>query len=155
MSHNPRVTVAESGRGRYQNDVTIGTMQFIADEPPSVGGDGAGPNPYDFLLAALGSCTNMTVKMYADRKGWPLDRLETHLRHAKVHSEEGSDGGSSTAKVDRIERHVVIDGALDSEQRARLMEIADRCPVHRTLHSQISIVTTAADPKEQSGEAPR
>ena len=129
MSHNPRVTVAESGRGRYQNDVTIGTMRFIADEPPSVGGDGAGPNPYDYLCAALGACTSITLRMYADRKKWPLERVEVDVDHRRVHGR------------DHFDRSLTLRGALDASQRERLLEIADRCPVHRSLEGTAVITT--------------
>jgi putative redox protein len=123
------VTVAESGRGRYQNDVTIGTMRFIADEPPSVGGDGAGPNPYDYLCAALGACTSITLRMYADRKKWPLERVEVDVDHRRVDGQ------------DHFDRSLVLRGALDASQRKRLLEIADRCPVHRSLEGTAVITT--------------
>jgi len=121
--------VAESGRGRYQNDVTIGTMRFIADEPPSVGGDGAGPNPYDYLCAALGACTSITLRMYADRKKWPLERVEVDVDHRRVDGQ------------DHFDRSLVLRGALDASQRKRLLEIADRCPVHRSLEGTAVITT--------------
>lgn len=149
------VVVSDAGEGVFPQWISAGPRHRLrADEPASVGGTDTGPNPYDYLLAALGSCTNMTIKMYADRKGWAIDRLETHLRHAKVHAEDGSDSGGRNAKIDRIDRQLVIEGSLDREQRARLLEIADKCPVHRTLHSQISIVTTVADGGESGGEVP-
>ena len=121
--------MAESGRGRYQNDVTIGTMQLIADEPPSVGGDGAGPNPYDYLCAALGACTSMTLRMYADRKKWPLERVEVDVDHRRVDGQ------------DHFDRSLTLRGALDASQRERLLEIADRCPVHRSLEGTAVITT--------------
>ena len=123
------MTVAESGRGRYQNDVTIGTMQLIADEPLSVGGDGAGPNPYDYLCAALGACTSMTLRMYADRKKWPLERVEVDVDHRRVDGQ------------DHFDRSLTLRGALDASQRERLLEIADRCPVHRSLEGTAVITT--------------
>ena len=123
------MTVAESGRGRYQNDVTIGTMQLIADEPPSVGGDGAGPNPYDYLCAALGACTSITLRMYADRKKWPLERVEVDVDHRRVDGQ------------DHFDRSLTLRGTLDASQRERLLEIADRCPVHRSLEGTAVITT--------------
>ena len=130
------MTVAESGRGRYQNDVAIGTMRFIADEPPSVGGDGAGPNPYDYLCAALGACTSITLRMYADRKNWPLERVEVDVDHRRVDGQ------------DHFNRSLTLRGALDASQRERLLAIADRCPVHRSLEGT-AVVTT-----EMFGVAP-
>lgn len=129
MSHNPRVTIAESGRGRYQNSVTIGTFQFIADEPVSAGGDGTGPNPYDYLCAALGSCTSITLRMYADRKQWPLEQIEVEVNHRRL------DGR------DHFDRMLTLRGPLDDAQRRRLMDIADRCPVHRSLEGSAMITT--------------
>lgn len=110
------------------------------DEPLGIGDD-TGPAPYDFLLAALGSCTSMTVRMYADRKGWSLDDVAVRLRHSKVHAKDCERCESETGKVDVIERELVIEGDLDDEQRARLLEIADRCPVHRSLHDE-NLITT-------------
>lgn len=129
MSHTPRVTVAESGRGRYANDVTVGRHELVADEPESVGGDDLGPNPYDYLCAALGACTSMTMRMYADRKGWALGRVTVEVDHAK------------RSGVDVFTRVLHVQGDLDAEQRARLREIADRCPVHRTLEANADIET--------------
>ncbi|SDF13729.1 bifunctional alpha/beta hydrolase/OsmC family protein [Thalassobaculum litoreum] len=137
------VVVADAGDGKFPQWIAAGPHHRLrADEPVSVGGTDSGPGPYDFLLAGLGACTNMTLKMYADRKGWTFDRLETRLRHAKVHAEDCADCESREAKIDRIDRVLVIEGDFDADQRAKLREIADRCPVHRTLHSKISIVTT-------------
>lgn len=145
------VLVADAGDGLFPQWVGIGPDHRLrADEPVSVGGTDSGPTPYDLLLAALGTCTNMTIKMYANRKGWPLDRLETHLRHAKIHAEDCAECETEQGKVDQIERRLVIEGSLDKEQKTKLREIADKCPVHRTLHSEISIVTTMDD--EGSGE---
>ncbi|MDF1791608.1 MAG: bifunctional alpha/beta hydrolase/OsmC family protein [Thalassobaculaceae bacterium] len=147
------VVVADAGDGLFPQWIAAGPLHRMrADEPISVGGTDTGPGPYDLLLAALGACTNMTVKMYADRKGWSLDRLETHLRHAKIHAEDCATCETRAGKVDRIDRHLVIEGPLDAVQKAKLREIADKCPVHRTLHSEISIVTTMAG-DETVGEA--
>ena len=125
------LTVAENGAGRYQQTIAVGRHTLIADEPLTAGGTDAGPAPYDFLLAALGSCTSMTLRMYAERKALPLTRVHVTLSHAKV-DVEGT-------RVDRIERVITLDGELTGEQRQRLLEIANKCPVYRTLTSTIEI----------------
>ncbi len=131
-----QVRVDETGEGRYTQAIAAGRHRLVADEPARVGGDDRGPAPYDFLLAALGSCTAMTLRMYAERKELPLDRVVVDLDHDKVDGPEGK-------KVDRIRRVVTIRGdALTAAQRKRLLEIADRCPVHRTLESRVRIETT-------------
>lgn len=124
-----------------QNEVRYGDGQtFVIDEPAAVGGDGAGPDPYTLLLAALGGCISMTVTMYARRKGWPLRRVSVRLRLARVHAKDCAECTRTTdGFVHRIERAVVLEGDLTDEQRARLMEISHKCPVHRTLVSEIVI----------------
>jgi putative redox protein len=133
--------VVSTGAAGYTSGVQIGRHRLIADEPRSVGGADLGPAPYDFLLAGLGACTGMTLRMYADRKQWPLEGVDVQLRHAKIHAADCADCETKDGKIDRIERTITLSGPLDAEQRARLLEIADRCPVHRTLHSEIEIVT--------------
>lgn len=145
------VLVADAGDGLFPQWISAGPHHRLrADEPAAVGGTDTGPSPYDLLLAALGACTNMTIKMYADRKGWAIDRLETHLRHTKIHAEDCAECETRQGKVDRIDRRLVIEGPLDADQKAKLCEIADKCPVHRTLHSEISIVTTMDDEGSQT-----
>jgi putative redox protein len=117
----------------------------MADEPLSLGGSDTGPNPYDYLAASLGACTSMTLRMYADRKGWPLDAATVRLRHRKVHAEDCEECETRTGTVDLIEREIEIEGDLEQLQRQRLVEIADRCPVHRTLHSKIEVITRLKD----------
>lgn len=146
------VVVVDAGEGVFPQWIAAGPNHTLrADEPVSVGGTDSGPGPYDFLLSALGACTNMTIKMYADRKGWTLDRLETHLRHDKIHAEDCAECETKAGTIDRIERRLVIEGPLDADQRAKLREIADKCPVHRTLHSEISIVTILDDASLRGG----
>ncbi len=124
-------------------DVYTGAHHLCADEPRRLGGADRGPNPYELLLAALGACTSMTVRMYAERKSLPLETVEVRLRHARVHAEDCDECESTEGYVDRIERVVHLAGELDEAQHQRLLEIADRCPVHKTLHNEIHIVTTA------------
>ena len=137
------VVVSERDTGRFAQVVSAGRHQFVMDEPLSVGGDDDGPTPYDMLNAALGACTAMTVRMYARRKEWPLTSVRVALVHDKVHAADCEDCDSREGKVDRIVRVVELQGELNDAQRARLIEIADRCPVHRTLHSEVNIVTRA------------
>ncbi|MFB9839663.1 bifunctional alpha/beta hydrolase/OsmC family protein, partial [Actinoallomurus acaciae] len=137
------VTVTESGAGPYGQRVTAGRHVLTADEPEPLGGD-RGPSPYDLLLAALGACTSMTVRMYARRKDWPLDRVSVRLTHTRIHAADCADCETHDGRLDRITRVIRLDGALDEDQRRRLLAIADRCPVHRTLRSEVDIETTEA-----------
>jgi putative redox protein len=136
------VLVRETGQGRFQQEITAGAHRLLADEPNDVGGTDSGPNPYDLLLAALGACTAMTLRLYAERKALRLDRVAVRLRHAKVHAADCENCESRDGRVDRIERGIVLEGELDAQQRARLLEIADKCPIHRTLTSGVDIVTS-------------
>ena len=134
------VIVRGSGDG-FAQEVIAGSHHFRVDEPAAVGGTDSGPTPYDLLLAALGSCTSMTVAIYARRKKWPLERVTVHLRHSRVHAEDCVACETEDAKITVIERDIQLDGTLDEDQRARLLAIADRCPVHLTLTSRIEIRT--------------
>ena len=127
----------------FAQEVEIGSHELHADEPVSYGGTDTGPSPYDLLLAALGSCTSMTIGLYARKRGWPLENITVSLRHSKIHAQDCDDCETKEGKVDRIEREIHLDGSLTEEQRAKLMEIADRCPVHQTLTSEINIKTRA------------
>ena len=135
------VVVAENGRGPYGQDVTVGAHLILADEPEPVGHD-TGASPYDLLLASLGSCTSMTLRMYAERKDWPLDKVAVTLRHSRIHARDCEDCESDSGQLDRIERSIELTGDLDDDQRQRLLQIADRCPVHRTLHGEVDVRTT-------------
>ena len=135
------VEIAEAGSGKFTQHVVIGPHRFAADEPESLGGKDAGPSPYDFLLAALGTCTSMTLRMYADRKQLPLEHVQIRLRHDKVHATDCASCDSQTGRIDRIRREISFTGELTADQRKRLLEIADRCPVHRTLHSEVLVET--------------
>ena len=137
------VVVASTGNGAFEQVLLDGRHTLIADEPKAVGGGDAGPGPYELLLMSLGSCTSMTVHMYAARKKWPLEQVVVRLHHSKVYADDCADCEKPTAKIDRIDRAIEFLGALDAEQRSRLLEIANQCPVHRTLSSRIDIKTTA------------
>lgn len=139
------VVVAENGDGPYGQRVTAGRHVFSADEPVPLGHD-TGPSPYDLLLASLGACTSMTLRMYADRKQWPLAHVSVTLRHSRIHARDCEECEAQSGRLDHVDRVVEVTGDLDDEQRARLLEIADRCPVHKTLHSEISMSTTLEPP---------
>ena len=134
--------VVRTGKEGFRTDVLASGHTLVADEPASVGGTETGPTPYDLLVAGLGACTSMTLRMYADRKGWPLEEVTVRLRHSKVHCEDCEENASGRKpKIDEITREIELAGPLDDLQRSRLLEIADRCPVHRTLESEIRVVT--------------
>ena len=137
--------MAENGRGPYGQDVTVGRHLLLADEPEPVGHD-TGASPYDLLLASLGACTSMTLRMYAERKQWPLDKVSVSLRHSRIHARDCVDCETESGQLDRIDRSIELTGDLDDDQRQRLLEIADRCPVHRTLHGEVDVRTTLEDP---------
>ena len=141
--HDPEVvTVSETREGRFQVRVAAAGATFLADEPVEAGGLGSGPNPYDLLASALGACTAMTLRLYAERKAWPLDRAEVRVLHART-----------GAGRDRFAREIVLHGSLDGDQRARLLAIANRCPVHRTLENQSEIITVLSQPPTLEGPA--
>jgi putative redox protein len=135
------VRVVEALDGKLAVDVFAGRHRLRVDEPVAVGGGDTGPAPYDLLAAALGACTAMTIRLYAERKQWPLARVRVDLSHDKVHASDCATCETKEGRIDRIERVVTLEGELDGEQRAKLLEIADKCPVHRTLHSEVAITT--------------
>ncbi|CAN1543917.1 MAG: bifunctional alpha/beta hydrolase/OsmC family protein [Mycobacterium sp.] len=149
------VVVAETGRGTFQQSIIVGGHHLVADEPVSVGGLDSGPSPYDLLLGALGACTAMTMRLYAERKALPLKRVSVLLRHSKIHATDCRTCESTQGQIDRIERVITLDGDLDNAQRNRLMEIADKCPVHRTLTSEVDIRTVAGGGAVSDPAAPR
>ena len=113
----------------------------MADEPEEVGGEDLGPSPYQLLTSALGACTAMTMRMYADRKGWEVDEIKVHLNHERKHSTDCENCEKPTSKIDHFERILEIDSKLDETQRQRLLEIANKCPVHRTLEGEVKVET--------------
>jgi uncharacterized OsmC-like protein/alpha-beta hydrolase superfamily lysophospholipase len=135
------VVVRETGQGRFQQEVTVGAHRFLADEPREAGGLDSGPGPYDLLLAGLGACTAMTLRLYAERKALPLERVTVRLNHSRIHAADCADCETKEGMLDRIDRAITLRGTLDAEQRRRLLEIADKCPVHRTLTAEIDIRT--------------
>ena len=135
------VLVRETGNGKFQQEVLSGPHRFLADEPVKVGGLDSGPGPYDLLLAGLGACTSMTLRLYAEHKKLPLERVSVRLMHNRIHAEDCLNCETREGMVDRIDRNITMEGPLDAEQRKRLLEIADKCPVHRTLESDIEIRT--------------
>jgi putative redox protein len=135
------VTVAETRAGKFTQAITVGKHRLFADEPVSAGGTDIGPSPYDLLLAGLGACTSMTLRMYADLKQLPLNKVTVRLRHEKLHAQDCAECDTKEGKIDRIEREIELEGKLDDAQRTRLLEIANKCPVHRTLHSEVWIPT--------------
>jgi len=148
------VVVGETGQGRFQQSVTMGEHRLIADEPVDVGGSDSGPSPYDLLLAGLGACTSMTLRMYAERKSIPLEHVSVLLQHSKIHASDCANCETSQGQIDRIDRTITLDGDLDEATRARLLDIADKCPVHRTLTSEVDIRTALADPLSGSAAPP-
>jgi putative redox protein len=146
LGEAPRnVVVRETRNSKFQQTVSVGPHLLLADEPTAAGGEDSGPGPYDFVLAGLGACTSMTMRLYADRKSLPLERTTVTLTHSKIHADDCAECETKAGMLDQIERVITMEGALDAEQRRKLMEIADKCPVHRTLTSEIHIVTRAAD----------
>jgi putative redox protein len=139
---SPHVIV-RGGAAGFAQEIQIGPHRLKGDEPVAFGGTDTGPSPYDFLLAALGTCTSMTISLYARRKGWPLENVTVSLHHSNIHAADCADCETKEGKIDRIERDIQLTGALTTEQRSKLLEIASLCPVHRTLTSEIDIRTRA------------
>ena len=136
------VLVRETGNGKFQQQVLSGTHRMLADEPISYGGLDSGPSPYDFVSIGLAACTSMTLRMYAERKGWNIGQISVAVDHAKIHAEDCIDCGEGReGRIDRFERRISVNGELDAAERDKLIEIADKCPVHRTLESGAAVVT--------------
>ena len=133
-----------TGASGFRTTVNARGFEIFADEPASAGGTEAGPTPYDFIGVALGACTSMTLRMYADRKQWPLEGVTVHVSHDRIHAADCADCESTEGRLDRLSRSITLEGPLDDVQKARMLEIADRCPVHKTLHSEIVVETKLA-----------
>jgi putative redox protein len=145
------VVVTESDARPFGQRISVGRHDLAADEPAAIGGADSGPTPYDLLLAGLGACTSITVRMYAERKGWPLRLVTVRLRHRRIHASDCASCEMQTGRLDHIERELQFDGELTGEQRARLLDIAERCPVHRTLHSEVLVSTAETVLGNESG----
>src|SRR5262249_55123351 len=133
--------VRESGKGKFTQEIVIGSHILTADEPIENGGNDLGPTPYDFLLAALGSCTAMTLRLYADLKKIPLTKVIVRLQYEKIYADDCADCENTHSKIDHIDRQIELQGNLTEEERQKLLDIANKCPVHRTLTSKIFITT--------------
>jgi len=134
------VTVESLTRGKLAQSVRFGAMTLVADEPAEAGGEDRGPGPYDLLLGALGACTAMTLQLYARGKGWPLERVRVHLTHNRILAEDCADCETKEGFLDEIRKEIVVSGRLSDEQRERLLEIAELCPVNLTLRREVHIV---------------
>jgi uncharacterized OsmC-like protein len=146
MSHQEQnITIRETGKGLYQNRITIGKHQLMASEPEDLGGDDSGPTPMELAAAALGACTTITLRMYANRKGWPLERISATVNHKKgpreVCADEDDDTDHKPGLIDIFTRTIIFEGPLSAEQRQRLMQIADKCPVHKALSGNSCVRT--------------
>lgn len=135
----PRIVTVHGSATGFAQEISVGRHRLTGDEPTSVGGTDTGPDPYDLLLAALGSCTSMTVAVYARRKGWPLEAVTVRLQHSKIHAADCEQCETKEGLLDHIDCDVEIFGVLDEDQRARLLDIVNKCPIHRTLTKEITI----------------
>jgi putative redox protein len=145
--------LVDGGPSGFANTIRAGAHHLLVDEPVNLGGTDTGPSPYEYLLGALGGCTSMTLRMYADRKGWPLEDIRVRLAHAKIHAKDCGDCETTVGRIDRITLDIEVAGPLDEAQRARLLEIATRCPVHRTLHAEVKVASTLIQ-ESQSHDLP-
>jgi putative redox protein len=140
-NQEPRSVVVSGPATGFRTEVEVGGHHLVVDEPIAVGGADEGPTPYEMLLAGLGACTAMTLRIYADRRKWPLERALISLRHRKVHAQDCIDCETKPAKMDVVDRVITLEGSLTEEQRTKLLEIAERCPVQQTLGSKIQVNT--------------
>src|SRR5947208_3541513 len=139
----PAHVIVHGTAAGFAQEIEIGSHELFADEPVSYGGTDTGASPYDLILAALGSCTSMTIGLYARKRKLPLENITVSLRHSKIHARDCEECETEDGKIDRIDMEIHLDGTLTDEQRAKLMEVAGKCPVHQTLTSEINIKTRA------------
>lgn len=144
-SNTDNQVLVRTDQGGFFTKIQVNNHSLIADEPISYGGTNRGPTPYDYLLIALGACTSMTIQMYASTKKWPLEAAVIHLSHEKIHAEDCSDCETKKGRIDCFKREIYLEGGLSNEQKQRLLQIADRCPVHRTIHSELIVKTKLAE----------
>lgn len=142
MTDTKKIVHIHIGHRNYKTVMTAGRHELVSDEPDHVGGKDLGPDPYDYLLMSLGSCTAITMRMYADRKKWPVEDIYVELRHHKAHAEDCEDCDDPKARIDKIEKDIIVKGDLDDKQLGRLLEISKKCPVHKTLLQKIEIDST-------------
>ncbi|WP_420602189.1 alpha/beta fold hydrolase [Flagellimonas sp.] len=136
-----QVAASLNGSDGFTTEMKVGNHYMIADEPESYGGNDFGPSPYELVSAGLSACTAMTIQMYAKRKGWPVENVEVHTSYSKSHAEDCENCENDNAKIDTFHREIKLTGNLDDKQRARMMQIADKCPVHKTLHSETQVIS--------------
>jgi uncharacterized OsmC-like protein len=148
------VIVSETGKGQFQQEVMSGPHRLLADEPAVRGGLDSGPGPYELLLAALGACTAMTIRLYADRHQLPLAGVQVRLRHQRIYAVDCAECETKAGMIDRIDSAITLEGDLNDEQRGRLLEIAEKCPVHRTLKSEVDIRTVEAPAGSSEAQTP-
>ena len=146
-SDHQAAAVLGNGTEKFLTQVKLGGHFLLADEPESVGGNNAGPTPYDLLAASLATCKAMTLRMYADRKKWNLSNVEVHVDHDKRHCDDCANVEEASSKIDSFDCYISVEGELDESQKKRLLEIADMCPVHKTLHSKVSVKTRLMEDK--------
>jgi uncharacterized OsmC-like protein len=145
LQPGPGVVLASTGPMVYRTEIDAAGHALIADEPVALGGTDAGPSPYDLLASALASCTSMTLQLYARRKGLELTEVNVRVEHAKIHATDCEDCETKVGRIDQFKRRISLEGEIDAAARQRLLEIADLCPVHRTLSSEVQILTELAE----------
>lgn len=141
-SEKKKIVHIHLSKENYKTVMTAGNHELLADEPSHMGGKDSGPDPYDYLLMSLGSCTVITLKMYADRKKWDIEDIYVELRHFKEHADDCVDCKDPKAKIDKIEKEIIVKGNISDEQREKLLEISKKCPVHKTLFSNVEVIST-------------